>query len=276
MKDFKLSPSRIVLYDKCPRKFYYRYIEKIKEPATPSTVRGTIFHKVLEDLYRTVDFKLFYGKHWTETSESLKQLMNTFLELEWKKIGTEYENPFENDESEEYLEETKEFLDFYCAKEAYRLHQFFKNNAPESEWFQANFERNFMPKSTEEYISANNVHGYIDKIINVYGKGVGVIDYKTSKTSLPHRIDKSHLLQLKVYSYLYHEKTGELPLHVSVYYARSGESVYHEIKNSDVQEVERIIGEIRCLHKEKKNFKKKVTRLCDYCYYSGICKPNEE
>jgi putative RecB family exonuclease len=277
MKEFRLSPSRIVLYDKCPRKFYYRYVEKILEPATPGTVRGTIFHKVLEDFYKTVDFTTFHNKHWVQISEALRGLVRTFLEMQWKKIGTDYEDVFESEEqSREYLEETKEFLDFYCLKEAYRLYQFFKKNNPEDEWFKANFEREFLPKSTEEYLSADNVHGYVDKTINVFGRGVGVVDYKTSKTSLPHAIDKSHLLQLKVYSYLYKKKTGELPLHASIYYARTGESVFHKVREEDVEEVAEKIGEIRSLKKDRESFQKNVTKLCDYCYYKETCKPHEE
>ena len=30
MKDFRLSPSKIVLFDKCEKKFYYKYVEKCR------------------------------------------------------------------------------------------------------------------------------------------------------------------------------------------------------------------------------------------------------
>jgi len=274
MQDFKLSPSKIVLHEKCERKFYYAYIENIKEPNTPSTIRGTIFHKILEELYKVIDFKKFYGKHWKNTYESLTQIMNTFLELEWKKIGTEYDNVFENEkESKEFLEETKDFVEFYCLKEAYRLYQFFKKNKPEDKWFTHNLKKEILPKSSEEYISINNLRGYIDKTINLFGKGVGIVDYKTSKTPVPHALDKSHLLQLKIYAYLYYKKTGELPKHASIYYSRTGESVFSEIKKTDIPEVEEKINKIRQKSKNKKEYSQHITKLCYYCYYKDICKP---
>ncbi len=274
MKDFKLSPSKIVLYHKCPRKFYYRYVEKIVEPNTPETIRGTIFHKILEDLYKVIDFSKFYGKHWTQIGKELGDLMITYLELEWSKIGSEYDNVFKDEEeSKKFLEETKEFIAFYCLKEGYRLYYFFKKNKPGEQWFNKNLEREFMPRSTEEYINVENVQGYIDKTINVFGRGVGIVDYKTSKTSLPHAIDDGHVLQLKVYSYLHYKKTGEMPLHMSIYYSKTGESVYQEARKEDIKEVQEVIDEIRSKKKDKQDFPKNITKLCDYCYFKNICKP---
>lgn len=274
MKTFKLSPSKIVLFTKCEKKFYYRYVEGIQEPESPETIRGTIFHKILEDLYNVIDFKKFYGKHWKEIHEQLSGLMRTYLDVEWAKIGTTYTNVFKSEEEKEnFKEETFDFIDFYCAKEAYRLYDFFKKNNLQDNWFNKNFEREFMPKSMEEYVDVDNLHGYIDKTINVYGRGIGVVDYKTSKTPLPHALEKGHLLQLKVYAYMLKKKNGELPLHLSIYYSRTGESVYHEVKEEDMKEVESVINAIRNKTRNEKDYERNVTKLCDYCYYIDTCKP---
>ena len=49
----RLSPSKINTYKKCPREFYYKYIKKIPEKKTIHLFRGTLVHKVLEDLFKT-------------------------------------------------------------------------------------------------------------------------------------------------------------------------------------------------------------------------------
>ena len=48
----RLSPSKINTYLKCPREFYYKYISKLPEKKTIHLFRGTLVHKVLEDLFR--------------------------------------------------------------------------------------------------------------------------------------------------------------------------------------------------------------------------------
>ena len=37
---------------KCPREFYYKYISKLPEKKTIHLFRGTLVHKVLEDLFK--------------------------------------------------------------------------------------------------------------------------------------------------------------------------------------------------------------------------------
>lgn len=270
----KLSPSQIVLYDYCPRKYYYRYVLGVKEPSTPATVRGTIFHRVLELFYDFIDVKAYVGKSWEEISESFKKILEQVFRIEWSKIGSTYDDVFTNsDVKEEYERETLDFLKFYAVKEAYRLHQFLKKNDSSDEWFLVNFERVFKPRSREEYIELDDVKGYIDKTVNLFGKGVGIVDYKTSDNSLPHVIDRSHLLQLKAYAYLYNRGKGLLPDHLSIYYAKTGESVYYPLRDGDLLEVERLINEIKSKSRDISDFPQKPSKLCENCFYYNMCKP---
>jgi hypothetical protein len=47
-----LSYSSISAYQMCPRSWYYRYIEKIKTPASANLVFGSAFHGAIEHLIR--------------------------------------------------------------------------------------------------------------------------------------------------------------------------------------------------------------------------------
>ena len=46
-----LSPSRAGDFMTCPLLYRYRTIDKLPEPSSPDAVRGTVVHKVLEDLF---------------------------------------------------------------------------------------------------------------------------------------------------------------------------------------------------------------------------------
>src|SRR5829696_7898467 len=46
-----LSPSRAGDFLSCPLLYRYRTIDKLPEPFSPDAVRGTVIHKVLEDLF---------------------------------------------------------------------------------------------------------------------------------------------------------------------------------------------------------------------------------
>jgi len=47
-----ISASQIKKYQRCPRQWAYRYIEKRPEPSSKSAELGSEIHKVLEDYFR--------------------------------------------------------------------------------------------------------------------------------------------------------------------------------------------------------------------------------
>ena len=46
-----LSPSRAGDFMACPLLFRFRTVDRLPEPSSPDAVRGTVVHKVLEDLF---------------------------------------------------------------------------------------------------------------------------------------------------------------------------------------------------------------------------------
>src|SRR5688572_10705195 len=46
-----LSPSRAGDFMSCPLLYRFRTIDRLPEPSSPDAVRGTVVHKVLEDLF---------------------------------------------------------------------------------------------------------------------------------------------------------------------------------------------------------------------------------
>ena len=145
-------------------------------------------------------------------------------------------------------------------------------------YFGDDVKRFFYPKDREyklEFLEQNMI-GFVDKTMSLLGGGIAIVDYKTSKTTLPHYISKEDLKQCKVYAYLWKSLFGDAPRHISVFYLRDGESVYYPINEKDFEEIKKDVEEIRAKEIEKNNFPKTVTKLCDYCDYWTLCFKNRE
>ena len=279
MNNVRLSASGIVTYSSCQRKFYHRYIEKLPEKPTPQKVRGSIVHKVLDEFFDVVDLsKIPKDKHWHEIWQDFNGILNILIEAEWKLIGGVYPDCFKSeDQKQEFLGDTKEIIDFYSAKLAFALFSKLKE-LKNSRWLDADIKKFFYPKDREyklELIEQNMI-GFVDKTMSLFGGGIAIVDYKTSKTTLPHYISKEDLKQCKVYAYLWKSIFGETPKHISVFYLRDGESVYYPIGDKDLEEIKSDVEEIRAKEIKKESFSKNVTKLCDYCDYWSLCFKNRE
>ncbi len=273
--NIRLSPTGIACFYECPRKFYYIYIREIKEKPKPSMVRGKIVHRVLEHFFTFIDLTdIEEGSNWQEVWEKFRKALFSLLETEWKQIGKLYDDCFKNQtQKTRFLNETKEFLDFYAIKLAYSLMNKMKELDKNSKWFERDIKRFFYPKDMEMKleIEGENIKGFVDKTMSLFGKGIAIVDYKTSKCALPHFIPDGHLKQGKAYAFLWNELFKEMPKHISFYYLRTGESVFYPISERDIEEIKGDISLIRGKKPVISEFSKKESRLCDFCDFKILC-----
>jgi len=279
----RLSPTSIACYFECPRKFFYKHIRKIEEKPRPSLVRGKIVHRVLEHFFTFIDLTdIEEGKDWKEIWEKFRKALFSLLETEWNQIGKLYDDCFSSEKQKtQLLNETKEFLDFYAIKLAFSLVNKMRELNKNSKWYEDEIKRFFYPKDMEMKLELEeeDVAGFVDKTMSLFGKGIAIVDYKTSKCPFPHFIPEEHLKQGKAYAFLWKKLFGEMPKHVSFYYLRTGESVFYPISDRDIEEIKNDIDTIRSKKPVLDEFPKKVTRLCDYCDFRQFCfneKPVEE
>jgi len=276
----RLSPTGIACYSTCPRKFYYIYIRGIEEKPTPSKVRGKIVHRVLEHFFTFVDLTdIEEGNHWQDLWEKFRNVLFSLLETEWKQIGKIYDDCFKGEKQKtNFFNETKDFLDFYAIKMAFSLINKLKELDKNSEWFGENIKRFFYPKDMEMKLELNDegICGFVDKTMSIFGKGIAIVDYKTSKCPLPHFIPEGHLKQGRAYAFLWNQLFGEMPKHVSFYYLRTGESVFYPISERDIEEIKKDIEEIRSKKSVIEEFPRKESRLCDFCDFKLFCFKKKE
>jgi CRISPR/Cas system-associated exonuclease Cas4 (RecB family) len=271
----RLSPTAIACYFECQRKFYYKHIRGIEEKPRPSQVRGKIAHKVLEHFYTFVDLTdIEEGNDWKVLWERFRKVLFSILDTEWSQIGKLYPDCFRDEKQKtRLLNETKEFLDFYAIKLAFSLVNKLRELDKKSEWFSENVKRFFYPKDREMRLELEDedMAGFVDKTMSIFGKGIAIVDYKTSKCTLPHFIPEGHLKQGKAYAFLWNKIYKELPKHISFYYLRTGESVFYPISERDIEEIKSDIKEIRSKKPVIEEFSKKETGLCKFCDFSIFC-----
>jgi len=240
LNEFKFSFSKLQTYLECKRKFYFRYISKIKEPEEDEMLKasdiGDIAHKILEEAfgeYKLKDageLKDFFIKKGLELSQ------NNHQKIEWLGFC--------------------EGLDSFFAIESKRQ----KDGANILE-----LEREF-----EIDIEGVRFIGKIDRIDKKCGI-YEVIDYKTKKNLKIDSVktyEKSTDFQLEIY-YLGAKSIGYNGEIKPYYYDIRGGKLLEEIMlNEKLELLRSYASEIKRGSIFNKTDKKGVCRLCPY---ENIC-----
>ncbi len=261
------SASSINTYKQCPRKYFYRYIQKLPDEPNIHAVRGNIAHSALEHFFRMdpngiIDYKKeiplkvenLFDTFWVQNKDKLKQLK---LDL--------------NSLNEHYLE-GRRMINSWANKFVKKVDP----NVPFATWF------NEMKPEVELKFSSEKlgVTGFVDAIYHKKDKII-VIDYKTSSKDI---ITPEYSLQAGIYAILINESRGIMPTVVSFDFLKG------ETRELIVDEIliKNTLFEIEQIHASTAtdspfDYKKKPTALCKWCNAKGsgqcayfdICKPFE-
>ncbi len=185
----RLSYSSISVYEACPARYRFQYVERLPTRPSPALSFGESLHRAL---YRFHDRPV-------PVAPSLEELLE-ILDAVW--VGEGYA-----DESEE---------------QAYRDHarqvlaQYHRDNAPAYR-IPAALEFRF-----EVEVEGVPVAGVIDRMDRAPGGGYEIVDYKTSRR-LPARSAVDADLQLSLYWYAARELWGIQPERLTLYYLLPGQ-----------------------------------------------------
>jgi len=107
MKKRVQSPSSILTYKQCPRKYYYKYIVGLEEKPSVHLVRGKIAHEVLEHFF-DIDTKEISMKNY---ELSLKAAVQALMLKHWRKYDRQLKRlGLTPDQLKFYFEETMMML----------------------------------------------------------------------------------------------------------------------------------------------------------------------
>ena len=242
-----ISPSRAAQFKLCPQQFKFANIDKIEQPATDATAKGTTIHEALEKLY---DFP--------KEERTLDNLVSLFRE-EWTKTRTdeEYSHLFKT------IEEEREWgLDALDL-----LFNYFNLEDP------TEIEPIGREKYLEDNIEDMRMRGILDRMDRNENGDLVIVDYKSGKAPA-ERYKESRFFALKIYALLIYQELGEMPKELKLIYLRNSkihtipfdEEVLEDIRN----EILNIWEDIKVAFKTNQ-FPTQTNPLCDWCSFKSIC-----
>ena len=257
------SPSSINTLKKCPRKYYYSYIEKIKGLPNIHQVRGNIVHSVLEKFFDLDVSNLDMNNFEPELVHNVQKLMMQEWSAAEEKLKT---LDLDSVKRRFYFEESTLMLLNWLAQFSHKV-KGIGGNFPE-------VFKSLTPEREKELVAPQLfVKGIIDAI-ETHGNETRIMDYKTSKSFN----EKDHKLQLAIYSLLYLENFGKMPDKVGIYFLKDRPK-FIMVDDSLIQHARK---EIEWMHAQTQgdiieDYPRKPGPLCKWstgqCEYFDICKP---
>lgn len=246
-----LSPSRAGDFMSCPLLYRFRTVDKLPEPFSPDAVRGTVVHKVLEDLFdlpaerRTPD----------QAAGMLEPAWAALVEQE-----PELASMFEAEggpESAEWLASCRSVLErYFTLEDPTRLE----------------------PAERELYVetlldSKLLLRGFVDRIDVAPDGAIRVVDYKTGRS--PHEMfEAKALFQMKFYALVIWRTRGVVPAMLQLVYLGNGEMLRYVPDERDLLATERkveAVWEAIRRAEESGDWRPSPGRLCDWCAHRAIC-----
>jgi putative RecB family exonuclease len=245
-----LSPSRAGDFLACPLLYRFRSIDRLPEEPSPAALRGTLVHKVLEDL-----FDLPAAGRTPEQARDL--LVPTWDALLGADPDLAEFFTGEGPEVTEWLESCRVVLDRY---------------------FDLEDPRRLEPAERELYVEALLesrllLRGFVDRLDIAPDGAIRVVDYKTGR-SPGVQFEAKALFQMKFYALVIWRTRGVVPAMLQLVYLGNGEIVRYVPDEADLRAVERkveaIWAAIKLAH-DTGDWRPNKSRLCDWCSFKALC-----
>src|SRR3954470_9752670 len=246
-----LSPSRASDFMTCPLQYRFRTIDRLPEPPSTDALRGTVVHKVLEDLFdlpaadrtpeRAADM---LTPAWEALLEQLPELGELFATGEDPDVAA-------------WLKTCRTVLDRYFTLED---------------------PRRLEPAERELYVEARLdsrllLRGFVDRLDVAPDGAMRVVDYKTG--SSPGEIfEAKALFQMRVYALVIWRSRGVIPAMLQLVYLGNGEILRYVPDERDLLATERkveAIWQAIVRAQESGDWRANRSRLCDWCSFRSLC-----
>jgi putative RecB family exonuclease len=243
-----LSPSRASDFMTCPLLYRFRQVDRLPEPPSPDAVRGTVVHKVLEDL-----FDLPAASRVPETALDM-------LEPAWaalQEAEPELAQMLPEDERARWMQSCRTVLErYFTIEDPSRL----------------------APAERELYVEALLdskllLRGFVDRLDIAPTGEVRVVDYKSGKAPRPGFEGKA-LFQMKFYALVWWKVRGEIPAMLQLLYLGSGEVLRYQPDEADLRATERKVEAIwqAIQHAERTgDWRPRASKLCSWCSHQALC-----
>ncbi len=241
----RTSYSALETFKKCPLKYKFQEIDKIKAPKGVEAVFGSTIHSTLKFMFER---------------NPLYPTINELIDF--------FNNAWDN--AKNNLTLSAEQLDTYQKDGVAILEKFYKKNQP---W---NFNVLNLESRFEVEIENHVLAGIIDRIDKDNEDNYEVIDYKTTKKMPPQKqIDMD--LQMSVYHLGLTKQWPHLDpqkIKLSLYFVKHGEKITTTRSQKQLEDTKKLVLKTIAEIEEKtkdNSFEPIPSGLCDYCGFRQIC-----
>jgi putative RecB family exonuclease len=242
-----LSPSKVAAFTDCALAFRFATIDRLPEPPSPWTTKGTLVHAALERLFllEPADRTVANALTCLDTAFSVLRTDGEFVDLHLS------------------LDDEAAFLD-----DAERLvRQYFLLEDPTT----------IRPIGIEVMLDAEiggvRVRGIIDRL-ELDGDGeLVVVDYKSGRAP-SERFENGRLDGVQFYSLLCERNFGRRPARVKLLYLADPIEISTTPSAQSSRAIERKVGAIWTAVEracEREDFRPRPGKLCDWCAFQAYC-----
>ncbi|PVG83888.1 recombinase RecB [Nocardioides gansuensis] len=245
-----LSPSRAGDFLTCPLLYRFRSIDKLPEAPSVDAVRGTVVHKVLEDL-----FDLPAHERTPERAADL-------LVPSWEALlaaAPEVAEMFggEGPDVVSWLASCRDVIERYFTLED---------------------PRRLEPAERELYVEALLdsrllLRGFVDRLDVSPSGALRIVDYKSGRAP-GLGFEAKALFQMKFYALVLWRTRGVLPAMLQLVYLGSGEILRYQPDEADLLATERKVEAIwRAIRtaEESGDWRASPSQLCAWCSFQSLC-----
>ena len=245
-----LSPSRAGDFMTCPLLYRFRTVDRLPEPFSPDAVRGTVVHRVLEDLFdlpaaeRTPDRAAdLLQPAWEAVLEADPEIAEMFG-AEGPEIGA-------------WLASCRDSLaSYFTLEDPTRLE----------------------PAERELYVetlldSKLLLRGFIDRLDVAPAGQIRVVDYKTGRAPRLE-FEAKALFQMKFYALVLWRTRGVVPALLQLIYLGSGEVLRYAPDESDLLATERKVQALwTAIERAQQtgDWRPRRSALCGWCAHQSLC-----
>jgi len=246
----KFSPSKLDCYKECPKRYQYRYVDRISRARkTGATVLGTSVHSALEFLYERLragarpsledvlaEGDAAFARDWDETVSHLGDVPKE----DWGRLVGE------------------------CVRRYYEAHSPFKEDSTVAVEARVGFP---IEVAGYEY----RIEGFVDRLA-VAGDGLFEIhDYKTAK-SLPPQSKLDEDWQLALYEIAVRTQwPSARSVTLKWHYVRHGQTLTSTRTPEQLARLKGEVAELIQAIKRDREFRPQRGFLCDWCEYRDLC-----
>ena len=245
-----LSPSRAGDFRTCPLMYRLRTIDRLPEEPSPLAVRGTVVHKVLEDL-----FDLPAAERTPERANGMVQAAWEFVLDAEPELASMFVG--EGAEIASWLASCRESLRGY---------------------FDLEDPRRLEPAERELYVEALLdskllLRGFVDRIDVAADGAVRVVDYKTGR-SPGVGFEGKALFQMRFYALVIWRTRGVVPALLQLIYLGDGQVVSYRPDEQDLRATERLVEALwQAIETARTTgeWLPQPSAACQWCSYQSHC-----